>query len=110
MDQLNSTDHKSKMKTLITAIAAFAFAGSLALAADEKPNAETPKRDPAKAFAKLDTNSDGKLSMDEFKESPMAKKNPDRAEASFKRRDKNSDGSLSAEEFATRAGGKKKDS
>ncbi len=95
------------MKTLITAIAAFAFAGSLALAEDAKPKADKPKRDPAQAFAKLDTNKDGKLTMDEFKASPMAKKNPDRAETAFKRRDKDGDGSLTAEEFATRPAKKK---
>lgn len=63
------------------------------------------KKDPETVFAKLDTNSDKKLSFDEFKgkrEGDAATK----AEKAFKRLDKDSDGSLSLEEFKAR--GKKK--
>jgi hypothetical protein len=46
------------------ALCAFLLAGGLALKAADK--ADKPKADPEAAFKKLDTNSDGKLSKDEF--------------------------------------------
>ncbi len=63
------------------------------------------KKDPETVFAKLDANSDKKLSLDEFK----GKKDGEaatKAEKAFKRLDKDSDGSVSLEEFKAR--GKKK--
>lgn len=66
-------------------------------AADEKP-----KRDPEAVFKKLDKNSDGVLSLEEFK----GKKDATKAEAQFKRLDKDSSGTISLEEF--KAAGKKK--
>jgi Ca2+-binding EF-hand superfamily protein len=56
--------------------------------------------DPAKAFAKLDANSDGSVSKEEFLNSPQAKKDATKAEESFGKRDKDKDGKLSKEEFA----------
>ena len=64
------------------------------------------KRSPEKAFAKLDTDGNGKLSRNEYvgqKEGEAVSK----AEANFKMLDKNSDGSLTLEEFKERAKTKK---
>lgn len=65
--------------------------------------------DPAKAFAKLDTNSDGSVSKEEFLASPQAKKDAAKAEASFAKKDKDSDGKLTKEEFTAAPKKKKKD-
>lgn len=65
-----------------------------------------PKADPEKMFKKLDSNSDGKVSAEEFKASPGAQKDLAKAEASFAKKDKDSDKSLTLEEFS--AMGKKK--
>jgi Ca2+-binding EF-hand superfamily protein len=54
-------------------------------------------------FKKLDTNGDGKLSPEEFKQfgqrSEKAKSHPEMAEKLFKRLDTNGDGFISFEEF-----------
>jgi hypothetical protein len=104
------------MKTIPTILAALALGATLAMA-DDKPatpatpaappaKGEKPKRDPAEAFKKLDTNGDGKISLDEFKAGPLGKKDPAKAEEIFKKKDKDGDGSLSLEEFSAE-GGKK---
>jgi hypothetical protein len=104
------------MKTLITVLAALAVSVSFATAADaekkagDKPAAGAEKKAAPTAeerFKKLDANSDGKVSLDEMKNSPAGKKDAAKAEEMFKKKDKDSDGNLSAAEFA--AGGKKKD-
>ena len=87
------------MKTL-TSLFALAFLSTLAVAADEKPAAgEKPKRDPAEAFKKFDTNSDGSLDLEEFKASPAGKRDVTKADEIFKKRDTNADGKLSLEEW-----------
>ena len=85
-------------------------------AADEpkKPGApgDKPKMSAEDAFKKMDTNSDGSISKDEFMASPRAKADPTKAEERFKSLDKNSDGKLSLEEFKAGGpgkGGKKPD-
>lgn len=107
------------MKTIPTILAALALGATLAMA-DDKPAApatpaapaapaakgDKPKRDPAEMFKKLDTNSDGKISLDEFKAGPIGKKDPAKAEEIFKKKDKDGDGFLSLEEFSAE-GGKK---
>lgn len=93
------------MKVITTLLSVLALA-SLVNAADE--GAKKPKADPAKAFAKLDANSDGSLSKEEFLASPQAKKDAAKAEASFGKKDKDGDGKLSKEEFSA-MGKKKKD-
>jgi hypothetical protein len=108
------------MKSITSVLAALALGTTLAVAADEKPAApaapaapraakpagEKPKRDPAEVFKKLDTNNDGKISLEEFKAGPAGQKDPAKAEEIFGKRDKDGDKSLSLEEFSA-AGGKK---
>ncbi len=93
------------MKTLTSILAALALSASFAAAEDKKPEAgaEKPKRDPAELFKKLDSNNDGKVSLEEWKASPMGKKDAAKAEEMFKSKDKDNDGSLTLDEF--KAGG-----
>jgi Ca2+-binding EF-hand superfamily protein len=93
------------MKRLTTILAALALGTSFSFAADEKPAAggDKPKRDPEAMFKKLDKDNDGKISKEEFKESPMAKRDGAKPDEMFSKRDKDSDGFLSKEElFAPR--------
>lgn len=96
---------------LLTSLAAM-FALTLCVNAEEKKPADAaagaapakPKPDPAAMFAKKDTNSDGKLSKEEF----MAKaKDAAKTEAQFTAKDTDKDGSVSKEEYMAH-GGKKK--
>ncbi len=109
------------MKTLSSILATLALSSVLAVAQEAKPAeapagtkatevkpveakpvapapAEKPKHDPAEAFKRMDTNSDGSVSAEEFKASPKHQKNPARAEDMFKKMDKNSDGKLTLDE------------
>lgn len=107
------------MKKLTSILAILAAGTIFATAADEKPAAgakpeaaagakpgDKPKRDPAEMFKKLDTNGDGKISADEWKAGPMAKKDAGKADEMFSKKDKDGDKSLTLEEFSA-AGGKK---
>jgi Ca2+-binding EF-hand superfamily protein len=60
---------------------------------------EKKAADPAETFKKLDKDSDGKVSLAEFKGKREGDK-ATKAEEQFKKRDKNSDGFLTLEEFA----------
>ncbi len=63
-----------------------------------RPDAAAPKKSPEERFAKLDANSDGKLSLDEF----IGKRKDDKkpmAEKQFKKKDKDGDSFLSVDEF-----------
>jgi Ca2+-binding EF-hand superfamily protein len=83
------------MKKLLIVLVAFGLCAPLASAQDKKGT-------PEEQFKKLDTNSDGKLSKEEF----VGKRKGDKAgkaEEMFKKKDKNGDGSLDLAEF----GGKK---
>lgn len=62
---------------------------------------EKKKPDPEAQFAKMDKNSDKKLSLDEFKGKRSGDKAA-KAEEQFKKLDKDSDGSLTLEEFKAR--------
>jgi Ca2+-binding EF-hand superfamily protein len=98
------------MKAIATILSVLALASFTANAADEgaKKDGAKKKGDPAKAFAKLDANSDGSLSKEEFMASPQAKKDSARAEKGFGMKDKNKDGKLSKEEFTAAPKKKKK--
>jgi Ca2+-binding EF-hand superfamily protein len=63
------------------------------------------KGDPEAAFAKMDKDSDGKLTLEEFKGKRQGDK-ATKAEERFKKLDKNDDKSLNLEEF--KAGQRKK--
>jgi Ca2+-binding EF-hand superfamily protein len=95
------------MKAITTILSVLALA-SFVNAAEGDAKKDKPKMDPEKAFAKLDANSDGSVSKEEFMASPQAKKDAAKAEESFGKRDKDKDGKISKEEF-TAAPKKKKD-
>jgi len=81
---------------------------AIAIAADEsKPKKSGKKPHPGAAFKKIDTNSDGSLSLDELKATPRGQKDPGRAEKVFNKMDKDSDHKLTLEEFKAGARGKK---
>jgi len=107
------TQTSPNMKSLLLSLL---LAPALALAADDAKPAKPgkggnrPKHDPEAVFKKLDTNTDGKLTVEEFKASPRAQKDLTKAEGLYKKLDKDSDGNLTLEEFKTppqRKGGKK---
>lgn len=95
------------MKAIFTILSVLALASFTLNAAEGDKKAPAKKGDPAKAFAKLDANSDGSLSKEEFLASPQAKKDTEKAEKAFGAKDKDKDGKLSKEEF-TAAPKKKK--
>ncbi|MDZ4818417.1 MAG: EF-hand domain-containing protein [Planctomycetota bacterium] len=88
----------------------FCLACSLAvpaLAADDKPK---KKPDPEKVFAKLDANSDKKLSLEELSaRAGSDEKKTQKAKKLFKAKDTNKDGYLTLEEFKTEIKKKKRD-
>ena len=64
-------------------------------------SAQDKKADPEAQFAKMDKNSDKKLSLEEFKGKRTGDK-ATKAEEQFKKLDKDSDGALTLEEFKAR--------
>ena len=92
---------KFLMFTLLAGFIA-GMVSSPAFAAEKKK-----KKDLDAQFKKMDKDSDGKLTLEEYKGKRTGKK-AERAEKLFKRLDKNSDGSLTLEEFKTRKKKKKK--
>lgn len=98
------------MKTILT-LCALAICGAFTLqAADgdkpKKPGDAKPgegRRNPEETFKKLDTNSDGSITKDEFMAGPFAK-DKERAEKMFTARDKNTDGKLTKEEWIAEGG------
>lgn len=100
------------MKRLLTWVCLLGFLASVvgqAAAEDKKP--EKKKPDLEAVFKKMDKDSDGKLTLEEFKGNKKGKA-LENAEKQFKRLDKNKDESISLEEFKNRgkkAPKKKKD-
>ena len=89
------------MKKLCVSLAALAvFTGSFAMAQEKK------EQTPEQRFARLDKNSDKKLSFDEFK-GKKTDAAETRAKTQFDKADKDKDSALSLEEFKT-IGAKKK--
>jgi hypothetical protein len=104
---------KETMKSIPAILAVLAF--SAVAYADDKPattapatatpTAATPAagekkhKSPEEVFKKLDTDGDGFISLEEFKASPQAQKDPAKAEERFKKMDTNGDGKVSLEEF-----------
>jgi hypothetical protein len=93
--------------TTITAMAADpikalenAAAAPAALTENKAAVLPLTKPNPAEAFKKIDANHDGTLSIDEFKASPMALKDPVKTEELFKKKDKDGNGKLSLEEVS----------
>lgn len=102
------------MKIWFQTLGVLAIASTVTFA-EEAPKKEGKKKpDPAKAFAKLDTDSNGSISLDEFKASPKGAKDPAKAEKAFAKMDADSSGGISLEEFSAPpkpnhdGGGKKK--
>jgi Ca2+-binding EF-hand superfamily protein len=83
------------------------IAAPFASAKEDKEEGAKKKPDPAAAFARLDKDSDGKLSKEEF----VGKRTDEAATKAgemFAKKDKDSDGSLSKEEFTAGPKGKGK--
>jgi hypothetical protein len=80
------------------ALAALIWAGPLAAAEGKDKDKKGKGANPERAFKKLDTNGDGKLTLDEFKAS-LKPEQAVRADRMFARMDANSDKSVSLEEF-----------
>jgi hypothetical protein len=98
------------MKTCIQTLAIMALAASFSFAEEAPKGPDKGKRpNPEKLFKKLDTDNTGSLSLDEFKASPMAKRNPEKAEQIFNKMDKDSADGVSLEEFKAHAPGNGKD-
>ncbi|CAN5178305.1 hypothetical protein BH11PLA2_BH11PLA2_07290 [soil metagenome] len=92
-------------KRFATALFLFTFALGVGSAADQaKKKADKKGPDLEKAFNQLDTSSNGKLSLEEFKNLksalPQPKGTPDfKFDEMFKKLDTDKDGSLSLDEF-----------
>ena len=96
------------MKKLSTLIAALAL-GATAFAADEpKPAApaapaaegeKKPHHTPEEAFAALDTDHNGTVSLAEFKAGPRGKKDPAKAEEAYKKMNTTNDDKLTLDQF-----------
>ncbi len=91
------------MKLLLntsTALAiAIAFTQTATAAKPDKKGGDKAPPTPEEAFKKLDKDSDGSVTLDEFKASGHGKKDPAKAEEIYKKIDKDSNGKVTLEEF-----------
>lgn len=81
-----------RISTLVLTVFSIAAAGSVTLAAPGKAP------DPQKLFSRKDANSDGFLSLEEYK-TGMKDKQLEKADQRFKKIDGNGDGKVSFDEF-----------
>jgi Ca2+-binding EF-hand superfamily protein len=81
----------------VLALVALGTTVSPALAQEKK------KPDPEAQFKRLDANSDGKLTLEEFTAKRKDDATKERAKKQFAQLDKNSDGNVTLEEFKARA-------
>lgn len=88
------------MKTCIQLFGFLAITASLSYGEEAPGKPDKPKgRNVEAMFKKLDANSDGSVTLEEFKAAPKAQKDPAKAEARFKKIDADSSGGGSLEEF-----------
>ena len=92
----------NSMKRSSLALVAIA-ASALLLPVRAEEGADKPKADPAKAFAKIDANSDGSVTKAEFVASPRGQKDPEKAANKFTKMDADANGSVSLDEFKASA-------
>jgi hypothetical protein len=93
-----STNQTTNMKICIQTLGIMIVAASLSYGQDGPKKGHKPPN-PEAAFKKLDANSDASVSLEEFKASPRAQKNAEKAEEIFKKIDADSSGGVSFEEF-----------
>ena len=86
---------------LFFAVAAVSLVSlTMAWGQDQKAGEEHgPRRSPEEMLKKLDTNNDGKISLEEWKASPRSQKDPAHAEEMFKKLDTNHDGFITLDEL-----------
>ena len=108
--ELPTDINQPDMKSILLTLLAVPFL-AIAVHAEDKPGKpagepgakpDKPKMDPAEAYKKMDKDSDGKLTIEEFKATPRWKKDPTKADEMFKRRDKDASGDISLEEFTAK--------
>ena len=93
----------SRFLTSVLVVAIAAVIGlNVASAAEEKKGKEgrRPQMDPEQAFKKLDTNGDGKLSLEEWSKGPMAQRAEEgKRKDIFAKIDANGDGGITLDEL-----------
>ena len=89
------------MKRLITILSTTAFAFSASLAETTTASGQQSAAKAAEFFKKLDTDSDGALSAEEFKTGLSAKTNSAAVEEYFSKLDTNGDGNVSLAEYTS---------
>ena len=95
-------DNMGTMKRSSLALVAIATS-ALLLPVRAEESADKPKADPATAFAKIDANSDGSMTKEEFVASPRGQKDPEKAAKKFTKMDADANGSVSLDEFKASA-------
>ena len=85
------------MKTWLTAFLVVALGAGSTFGETTTPS--TQKRDWEKRFKKMDTNNDGKLTLEEFLAGPMGQKTPKKARGFFLEIDKGNTGFITLEQW-----------
>ncbi len=98
----NTPTKNNNMKIALYLIGSALLASSVC-SAEEGKKRKRPMPDRGamaeKIFKKLDADSSGTVSLEEFKAGPRAKENPEKAEEIFKKIDADSSGGITFEEF-----------